>query len=91
MFLCDIMVKSKYKRGIKLKNVLQYLEKVSIKNREKIAIIEEDKKVKYKELIEESKRIGSYLCNYEIFRRPIGVYMEKGINAIYSFFGTICF
>ena len=71
------MIKSKYKRGIKLKNVLQYLEETSMRNKNKIAIIEEDEKVKYSELIEKSKRIGSYLCDYETYRKPIGVFMEK--------------
>ena len=72
-----------------MKNVLQYLEETSMRNKNKIAIIEEDEKVKYSELIEKSKRIGSYLCDYETYRKPIGVFMEKGINALYSFFGAI--
>ena len=72
-----------------MKNVLEYLEEVAEKNKEKIAIIEEEKQIKYGELLEDSKKVGSALCKYAKPRKPIAVFMEKGINAIYSFLGTV--
>lgn len=72
-----------------MKSVLQYLEETTLKNENKIAIIEEEKQIKYSELLNKSKKVGSGLCKHIIHRQPVAVFMEKGINAIYSFFGTV--
>lgn len=72
-----------------MKNVLEYLENTAKKNKEKIAIIEEEKKCTYHELLENSKKVGSRIYKYVSPRMPVAVLMEKGINAIYSFFGSI--
>ena len=72
-----------------MKNVLEYLEETTKNNEDKIAIIEEEKKIKYEELLRRSKSVGSFLLKYEIKRKPVAVIMEKGINAIYSFFGAV--
>ena len=72
-----------------MKNILEYLEKTAYENKDKIAVIEEDKKCTYIDLLENSKRIGSYLSKKDILRKPIPVLMEKGINALYAFFGIV--
>lgn len=72
-----------------MKNVLEYLEKTVLENEKKIAIIEEDKKCTYLELLQTSKKVGSELSKYTIPRKPIPILMEKGINVLYSFFGTV--
>ena len=72
-----------------MKNVLEYLEKTAEENSKKIAVIEEDKKCTYLELLEKSKRVGSSLLNYISPREPVAIVMEKGINALYTFFGTV--
>lgn len=72
-----------------MKSVLNYLEDTTRKNGEKIAIIEEEKKCNYNELLERSKRVGSAICQYIEKNEPVAVYMEKGVNAIYSFFGSL--
>ena len=72
-----------------MKNVLEYLEESALSNKQKIAIIEEEKQINYCELLETSKKVGSGLCKYAKLKKPIAVFMEKGINAIFSFFGTI--
>ena len=72
---------------VKLKNVLEYLE--NNKESEKTAIIEEDKKCTYKELYNNSKKVGTVVSSYINPREPVLVLMEKGINAIYSFFGIV--
>ena len=63
-----------------MKNVLEYLEKSAMRNKNKIAVIEEEKKCSYEELLNTSKRIGSKLCTYVTTRKPVPVLMEKGIN-----------
>lgn len=72
-----------------MKNVLQYLEESTIRNSEKIAIIEEEKKCTYAELLSNSKKVGTALSNYINSKEPVAVLMEKGINTIYSFFGSV--
>ena len=72
-----------------MKNVLQFLEETTSKNKSKTAIIEEDNKITYSELLTKSKRVGSYLCDQINQRESLGIFMEKGINAIISFFGTV--
>ena len=72
-----------------MKNVLEYLENTAKKNKEKIAIIEEEKQCTYNKLLENSKKVGSGIYKYVRPRMPVAVLMEKGINAIYSFFGSI--
>ena len=72
-----------------MKSVLQYLEQIEINNKEKIAIIEEEKKCTYKELVLNSKRIASGLIKYNNNKQPVAVLMEKGIDCLYSFLGTV--
>ena len=72
-----------------MRSVLEYLEKTAEKNSKKIAVIEENKKCTYLELLEKSKRVGSSLLNYINPREPVAIVMEKGINALYTFFGTV--
>lgn len=72
-----------------MKNVLEYLEKTTQKNGNKTAIIEENQKCSYTELLEKSQKVGSELTKHITPRNPVPILMEKGINGIYSFFGTI--
>lgn len=72
-----------------MKNLLEYLEKNAQKNEKKIAIIEEDEKCSYLELLQNSQKVGSGLSKYVMPRNPVPILMEKGINAIYSFLGTL--
>ena len=70
-------------------NVIDYLENSARLHRSKIAVIEEDKKISYSELNKRSKIVGSYLIDKEVFNEPIIIYMDKGIDTLISFFGTI--
>ena len=72
-----------------IENVLYYLENSAKKYPEKIAIIEEEKSISYANLLLNSKAIGSSLSQYDIAGKPVGVYMEKGIDALSSFFGIV--
>ena len=71
-----------------MKNVLEYLEQSESKYSNKIAVIEEEKTITYKELVAKSKRIASGLINNTNIRKPIPVLLEKGINALSAFFGA---
>ena len=70
-----------------MKNVLEFLESIKLKN--KVAVIEEDKKCTYSELIDMSMSVGSGLSKIELNNTPIPIFMEKGINTLCAFFGSV--
>ena len=72
-----------------MKNILEYLEQTEKNYHNKIAIIEDDIKCSYQELLDRSKKVGSKLSEVIKPRQPVAILMEKGINALYSFFGTV--
>lgn len=72
-----------------MKNILEYLEKTTKENAQKIAVIEEDKKCTYSELLKKSKATGSEILKHIEPREPVAIIMEKSIKALYTFFGTI--
>jgi len=69
--------------------VLEYLEKSTKKNKDKIAVIEESKKVTYGELQLSSKIIGTCLLEYLNINNPVIVFMDKGIDTLEAFFGIL--
>ena len=72
-----------------MNNVIEYLEKSSIKFKNKIAVIEEDKKLSYSKLNSYSKIVGSFIAEKGLFNEPIVIFMDKGIDTLISFFGSI--
>lgn len=72
----------------KLKNVLEYLENTAKNNKNKLAVIS-DEKCTFEELIKTSKRVGSKLSEIITNKDPVIVLMEKSNKALYSFFGTV--
>ena len=70
-------------------NVIEYLENSSIKYKNKIAVIEEEKKITYSKLNQYSKIVGSFIASKNYFNEPVIVFMDKGIDTLISFFGTI--
>jgi len=72
-----------------MKDVLEYLENTAEVFGEKTAVIEEEKACSYLELLDMAKRVGSSLSDKNISKKPVPVLMEKGINALSSFFGAV--
>lgn len=70
-------------------NVLDYLENSAAKFKNKIAVIEEEKNISYEELYHVSKRVGSYFATKNISNELIVVFMDKGIDTLISFFGSV--
>ena len=70
-------------------NVLDYLENSCNKFSNKIAVIEEDKELTYKELVNYSKSVGSFLSKKGALNEPIIIFMDKGIDTLISFFGSV--
>ena len=70
-------------------SVLDYLENTCSLNKDKVAVICEDNKITYDNLLYKSKQIGSYLKEYVYNNKPVIVFMDKGINTLCSFFGVL--
>lgn len=69
-------------------NVIDYLKNSSKKYPHKIAIIEENKQITYKDFDNYSQIVGSYI-GQKAFNEPIIVFMDKGIDTLIAFFGVI--
>lgn len=70
-------------------NVIDYLSLSATRFTNKIAVIEEEKNITYKDLYESSKKVGSYFSKKEVFNEPILIFMDKGIDTLISFFGVV--
>lgn len=72
-----------------IENVLTYLDNSAKIFPSKVAIREEDKEISYLELQRETNAIGTALAAFDLLGQPVGVYMEKGIDALCTFFGIV--
>lgn len=75
-------------RGDLMNHVLLMLDKTVQQYPNKIAVIEENQSCTYKQLQKNSKAVASYLLQNSIRHRPVIVFMDKGILALYAFFGS---
>ena len=71
-----------------MKTILEYLEKSCEKYSNKIAVIDENGKYTYKELMQKSKKIGSGICKNFSTKNPVPILMEKSKETLATFFGT---
>lgn len=72
-----------------IKNIVEYLETTAMQYPNKISIKEENKTITFLQLNCKSKSIATFFKNKNIIKKPIGVYMPKGIDALCSFFGIV--
>lgn len=70
-------------------NVIDYLENTVMNYKDKIAVIEEDKKITYFDLQNKSKMVGSYFAEKNVFNEPILIFMDKGIDTLIAFLGSV--
>lgn len=68
--------------------VLEYLENICKKDETKLAVIEEEKRITYQELLLYSKTIGTNIGKLNQ-NDPVIVFMEKGIDTLEAFFGIL--
>ena len=72
-----------------MNSVLSYLEKTTNKYKNKIAVIEEEKSITYGDLQKYSMIVGSYYAEKNYFNKPIIIFMDKGIDTLIAFLGTV--
>ena len=70
-------------------NILDYLEKTAERVPEKTAFSGENGSLSFKELLNRSQRLGSYLHTAGYYKKPVVIFMEKGADAIAATFGVI--
>lgn len=69
--------------------VLQYLEKTAEEHPKKISFADSKDSFTFEELLDVSKRIGSYISSQVNTHNPIVVYMEKHAYNLPAFFGAV--
>lgn len=70
-------------------NILQFLEQSATRFPEKAAVVESAQTLSYAQLLQRSKAAGTALSGYIHPRKPTGVFMEKGIDALTAFLGIV--
>lgn len=72
-----------------MKNVLEYLDNAAVCFPNKIAAKDEMTQCTYEELWEKSRQIGTYIAKRVPLRKPIVVFMEKGVETLQIFMGIV--
>ncbi len=70
-------------------NVLDYLNEIVKIKPDKIAFANDDVQLRFSQVYEQSRAIGSYIANNGIYRKPVVIFMNKSPKEIVAFFGVI--
>lgn len=68
--------------------VIDYLENITKKFPEKIAFIDKKEKITFSSLRRKSLSIATFLVEEKIFKKPILIFLEKGVLCITAFMGA---
>lgn len=71
------------------KNILEYLENTENKYPQKTSFVDNKREVTYFQLVNNSKKIGTYLAKKNIFNKPIAIFIDKTVNCLETMFGTL--
>lgn len=71
------------------KNILEYLEETEKKYSKKKAFIDSKREATYKEIVENSKKIGSHLAEENIINKPVAIFIDKTVNCLEAMFGVL--
>ncbi len=69
--------------------VTDYLEESCRKFPDKIAFSDEKKSVTFAKLWEDAIRIATYFAEQNTFKKPIVIFLDKGVDVLVSFMGTL--
>ena len=72
-----------------MENVLEYLEASAVSFSDKIAAKDDKESCTYRELATDARRAGGILTNYTEIRKPVAVFMEKGVVTLKTFMGIL--
>lgn len=69
--------------------VTDYLDASAVRYGSKCAFADENRNFTFKELKDESCRIAASLIQMGLFKKPVAVYLDKGVQVIAAFFGAL--
>ena len=69
-------------------NVTYWLDETVKRVPEKAAFVDEGKAVTFQELQRQAKALASQMIQRDLFKKPIVIYMEKGVDVLVSFMGA---
>lgn len=72
-----------------MKNVLEFLEKSTLKYPDKIAARDPEVADTFMELRDNAMRTGSFFLKYNCVRKPVAVFMEKSVRTLELFMGIV--
>lgn len=65
-------------------NVLEYLQETVANFPNKVAVIDGERTISFKELNEKAKSLATYIAQAGVIRKPVAVYLPKSIESIVS-------
>lgn len=74
-----------------VRNIIDYLRDTMTKYQDKIALVDEHRKITFRELDEEARKIATEIqkeCG-NVKNKPIAVYMDKCVDCVASFLGIV--
>jgi len=71
-----------------MKNILEYLEHTITHSVGKPAFVSESDEITFRQLYDKSRAIGTFLCQRNLRKRPIAVFMKKSPTMIAAFLGV---
>ncbi len=69
-------------------NVTYWLDETAARFPDKTAYVDEKKEVTFGELRAQARRIGGELALRGLFKKPVAIFLEKGVDVLVSFMGT---
>lgn len=68
--------------------VTDYLDESAVKFAEKIAFSDENREITFNQLQTEAQSIATYLCQKNVFKKPVIIYLDKSVEVICCFMGA---
>ena len=72
-----------------MKNILEYLEQSEERFPEKAAYSDRNGSITFRSFAASARRLGTHLAQYGLKGRPAAVFMEKSVDMITGFMGTV--
>ena len=72
-----------------MKNILEYLEQSEERFPEKAAYSDRNGSITFRSFAVSARRLGTHLAQYGLKGRPAAVFMEKSVDMITGFMGTV--
>lgn len=69
-------------------NVTYWLDKTAHRLPDKIAFADEKKEITFRELSTQAKALATQMIERKLFKKPVVIYLEKGVDVLVSFMGA---